>query len=57
MMIKQSILALLVLGFSTQGYSQDPNAQKFANEINVKNKVYRSVEIILWPELNREATK
>ncbi|MDO8991789.1 MAG: peptidase, partial [Daejeonella sp.] len=37
MMIKQSLLALLVLGFSTHGYSQDPNAQKFAAEINVKN--------------------
>ena len=36
---------------------KDAAMYQSANETNVKNRVYRSVEIILWPELNREATK
>jgi hypothetical protein len=36
MMIKQSLWVLLVAGFSVQGYAQDPNAQKFAEQITAK---------------------
>jgi hypothetical protein len=35
-MIKQSVWALLILGYSVQGFAQDPNAQKFAEQITAK---------------------
>ena len=36
MMIKQLLWVLLVAGFSVQGYAQDSNAQKFAEQITAK---------------------
>jgi hypothetical protein len=37
MISKKTIWALFLLCVSTQAFAQDPNAQKFAEEINVKN--------------------
>jgi len=36
MMLKQSLWVLLVAGISVQGYAQDPNAQKYAEQITAK---------------------
>jgi hypothetical protein len=37
MISKKTIWALFLLSASTQAFAQDPNAQKFAAEINVKD--------------------
>lgn len=35
-MLKQSLWLLLVASISINGYAQDPNAQKFAEQITAK---------------------